>query len=323
MRLILPALASLLLAVGPQSTAEESLKPGQFEWKPDVSPAGPILLVCSLDDQMLYAFRNGVQFARSTGSFGSPESPAPTGVFAITPHEEHPAHDAARPLTRQLSWTGLSIPAAGPAPRPAPFNSLHLPPRFSDKLLPELRDGATLVITRKNSTPSNSSAPAAVLLESSTPEQSNRALPKGRPIWEPEKSPSGPLTIFLSYTDRTVYVWRNGVQIGQCPVTINVPADTLPEILFLMLDGPGTPAPDDPEITVHPWTVLSMTGGEATHDIGAYMRENFTLHPEFRTAVNKILKPGTLLFASKHSSTGKNQSGTLDLGSIDDLPDPE
>ncbi len=63
--------------------AQPRLEPGEFEWHPERSPDGPLLVVCSIDDQMLYAYRNGVQIARSTVSTGRKGKRTPTGVFTI------------------------------------------------------------------------------------------------------------------------------------------------------------------------------------------------------------------------------------------------
>ena len=43
-------------AVG-ASTAE--LKTGDYVWHPEVSPAGPVVVLVSLPDQILYVYRNG------------------------------------------------------------------------------------------------------------------------------------------------------------------------------------------------------------------------------------------------------------------------
>lgn len=48
------------------------LAPGQFEWHPERAPAGPLLVVVSIDDQIAYVYRNGVLIARSTVSTGAP-----------------------------------------------------------------------------------------------------------------------------------------------------------------------------------------------------------------------------------------------------------
>jgi lipoprotein-anchoring transpeptidase ErfK/SrfK len=61
----------------------ERLAPGAYEWHPERAPAGPILVVVSIDDQIAYVYRNGVQIARSTVSTGAPGHDTPTGVFTI------------------------------------------------------------------------------------------------------------------------------------------------------------------------------------------------------------------------------------------------
>ena len=65
---------------GPSKT---KLAPGQFEWHPERSPSGPVLVVVSIDDQMAYVYRNGVEIARSTVSTGRPGKETPTGVFTV------------------------------------------------------------------------------------------------------------------------------------------------------------------------------------------------------------------------------------------------
>src|SRR5229473_1933368 len=47
-----------------------ALKPGDYVWRPEVSPAGPVVILVSLPDQLLYVYRNGVRIGRSTVSTG-------------------------------------------------------------------------------------------------------------------------------------------------------------------------------------------------------------------------------------------------------------
>src|ERR1700724_1296361 len=47
-----------------------ALKPGDYVWRPEVSPAGPVVVLVSLPDQLLYVYRNGVRIGRSTVSTG-------------------------------------------------------------------------------------------------------------------------------------------------------------------------------------------------------------------------------------------------------------
>jgi hypothetical protein len=45
-----------------------NLKPGDYAWHPELSPTGPVVILVSLPDQVLYVYRNGVRIANSTVS---------------------------------------------------------------------------------------------------------------------------------------------------------------------------------------------------------------------------------------------------------------
>lgn len=47
------------------AAAPEQLKPGEFLWKPELSPHGPIVMVVSLTEQLAYVYRNGTQIGWS------------------------------------------------------------------------------------------------------------------------------------------------------------------------------------------------------------------------------------------------------------------
>ena len=143
-------------------------------------------------------------------------------------------------------------------------------------------------------------------------------MPKGSVVWEPQKSLHGPISILLSYADKTIYVWRNGVQIGQSPVGFNAADQALPEGVFLMLEGEEPADPNLPGLKIHPWSVLSLEGGAVKGDIVTYMRDNFSLPPEFRAAANKVLTPGTIFLATKDSSTEETRSGPMAIGVTDE-----
>src|SRR6202045_5286933 len=59
------------------------LKPGDYAWHPEVSPAGPVVVFVSLPDQVVYVYRNGVRIGRSTVSTGKSGKATPTGVFTM------------------------------------------------------------------------------------------------------------------------------------------------------------------------------------------------------------------------------------------------
>ena len=48
------------------------LKPGDYVWHPELAPAGPVVVLVSLPDQLLYVYRDAARFGRSTVSTGKP-----------------------------------------------------------------------------------------------------------------------------------------------------------------------------------------------------------------------------------------------------------
>lgn len=65
----------------PVAPLSPTLKPGDYSWHPELSPAAPVVILVSLPEQILYVYRNGVRIGRSTVSSGKPGKHTPTGVF--------------------------------------------------------------------------------------------------------------------------------------------------------------------------------------------------------------------------------------------------
>src|SRR4029077_1358255 len=59
------------------------LKPGQYWWKPQLSPSGPLMVLVSIPLQTMSVYRNGILIGRSTVSTGSKGNSTPGGVFSI------------------------------------------------------------------------------------------------------------------------------------------------------------------------------------------------------------------------------------------------
>ena len=80
--------------------------------------------------------------------------------------------------------------------------------------------------------------PASILLSSNVDDSSRPAAKYlGKTMWDPKRSPSGPVNFLLSGKDNTLYVYRNGILIGQTPVYIRDPQRPIPSGVFLMLEG--------------------------------------------------------------------------------------
>ena len=136
---------------------QAKLEPGQFEWHPERSPEGPLLIVCSIDDQILYAYRNGVQIARSTVSTGRKGKRTPTGVFTILQrkidHESSIYKGAKMPYMQRLTWYGIAMHAGKLPGYPASAGCIRLPLKFSELIYGEMKNGSTVVLTKPSSTP--------------------------------------------------------------------------------------------------------------------------------------------------------------------------
>ena len=298
-----------LLAIGLPSCSttpsQTKLAPGQYDWHPERSPKGPVLLVVSLDDQMAYVYRNGVQIGRSTVSTGKPGNDTPTGVFTIlqreVEHESSIFKGAQMPYMQRLTWSGVALHAGYLPGYPASHGCIRLPYQFSKKLYGVMHRGATVVITKKNARPEYSSRPASILLSSKATSTANMATPTGKVIWNPGKSRTGPFSVLISYADKTMYVWRNGVQIGQSPIAIR-PGSNPPEGVFMMLSGKDASGH-------HAWSVLSLNGGSANGDAITAMRANIRTPEHFAEKVAKLLEPGAILVATKKSSNKNTRSG--------------
>lgn len=218
------------------------------------------------------------------------------------------------PSMKRLTWTGIAMHAGELPGYPASAGCIRLPYEFSKLIYGEMKNGSTVVLTKQNSTPSKSASPASILKNSKVRNPANKSVPTGAVVWTPEKSPNGPFSILVSYAEKTVYIWRNGVQIGQSPFSFASEDQILPEGVFLMLDGEKTADVKTPGRITHPWSVLSLSSGAVKGDIVTFMRDNFILPESFRAQVNTVLTPGTILLATKESSTKDTRSGVMAIG---------
>jgi len=114
MAVALPA-GTRLVRADPLIEDAADLKPGQFTWHPDRSPAGPVSIVVSVPDQRVHVYRNGIRIAVSTCSTGKPGHSTPVGVFTILQkdknHHSSTYNDAPMPNMNRLTWSGIALHA--------------------------------------------------------------------------------------------------------------------------------------------------------------------------------------------------------------------
>ena len=79
--------------------------------------------------------------------------------------------------------------------------------------------------------------------------------------WQPELSPSGPVSIVLSQGSRRIVVYRNGIEIGRARLMVTGDAPLVNHALVLA-DGPsGVPDPYVPDPSKFRWLRIGVPRG--------------------------------------------------------------
>ena len=282
--------------------AIEAMKPGAFLWAPDIAPQGPVTMIISLKTQRAYAYRNGIPIGVSTVSTGKPGKETPTGVFTIlqkaVKHRSNKYSNAPMPFMQRLTWDGIAIHVGNLPGYPASHGCVRLPAGFAKLLFGITSLGLTVVITDDPLIPEV--APAPTLLD---PPGQVEIAAKQVYRWNPERSPSGPLSIVLSGRDRRIVVLRNGAEIGSSTIRID---GSVTETMAFTLNGVDTAG--------YHWLRLPLPGqvpasaGEMTRLERARVR----MPEPFRLGLAAVLQPGTTLLVTRESlasgGTGKRMT---------------
>jgi hypothetical protein len=293
------------------------LKPGQFTWHPNRSPSGPVVIIVNVPDQVAYVYRNGIRIGTSTVSTGKAGHSTPTGVFTIlekqTMHHSNEYHSAPMPYMERLTWGGVCLHAGGLPGYPSSHGCVHLPLEFAKRLYTVTDRGTVVVIA-------DATSAAADVLHPTILEPVNLPGSAGQPplqptagqeyAWNPSLAPEGPLSILVSEADQRVFVYRNGVRIGDAPIHVEDDNPPLVHAVYTMLDGtaprqsilaPGKPA--------HRWMRVDLpspSGPVALPDA----EERVQFPPAFAAALYDVLEPGTTLLITNSAVTAETGSDT-------------
>jgi len=288
----------------PVGTDPRTLKPGQFVWYADAAPQGPIVMIVSVPEQRARVYRNGISIGVTTVSTGRPGHATPIGVFTILnkdkDHRSKKYNDAPMPYSERLTWDGVALHAGGLPGYPESHGCIHLPTRFAQLLFDVTKVGMTVVIANDRVDPVDVAHPAflAPIDSRGDVERGERTpLPSDATSrWDPETSPTGPVTLVLSSADRRIIVIRNGVEIGRSRIEISDPTKPLDNGAFILQnDAPAGSNLDAPVGTR--WIGISLPG--ATVQGGTAMdpekAARVTVPPAFVANVLGILSPGSTL----------------------------
>ncbi|WP_369038273.1 L,D-transpeptidase [Stenotrophomonas maltophilia] len=284
------------------------LKPGEYLWHPEVSPAGPIVLVVSLDEQRAYVYRNGIAIGLSTISSGKAGHETPTGVFTILQkdkdHKSNLYNSAPMPYMQRLTWDGIALHGGSLPGHPASHGCVRLPQAFAQKLFSETQRGDTVVVADAKSAPMTLAYPAVLAPVNARGQALPEAegAPPDKAWWDDAAAPSGQVGILVSLHDQRLYVLRDGVMIGESPLK----ADALPAFqgttLFVMGQGySDSPSPLDTQQRLHQWTAYPLLGqdrAQATPDLLATPSLPMALPADFAHQLYRVLVPGTTLLVT-------------------------
>ena len=258
------------------------LKPGDYVWHPEVSPAGPVVVFVSLPDQVVYVYRNGVRIGRSTVSTGKPGKATPTGVFTVlqkkVDHESSIYKGAKMPHMQRLTWTGIALHAGHLPGYPASAGCVRLPVDFAAKLYTVTTLGTTVIIADNRSAPSQSTKPGLLFSGKTGATQASGF------VWAPEEAPKGPVSIIVSGMDRAAYIYRNGVEIGRAPVGgLERSSGSYAYSALATVDAGGR----------RDWISIASSGGRAPNL--KELAHRVTIAPDFLANVRALITPGTTL----------------------------
>jgi hypothetical protein len=272
-----------------------ALKPGDYAWHPEVSPAGPVVVLVSLPDQVMYVYRNGVRIGRSTVSTGKSGKGTPTGVFTVlqkkVEHESSIYKGAKMPNMQRLTWSGIAMHAGHLPGYPASAGCVRMPVDFAEKLYAVTTLGSTVIIADNNSAPSITTKPSLLF--------SPHVRANANAVWTPEKAPKGPISIIVSAPDGTTYVYRNGLEIGRSPVGgIGRISGTHVYSALATVDASGR----------RDWMTTASIGGRSPNL--KELAKRVAIPPDFLAGVRALVVPGTTLVLTNAPVNPRTHSGS-------------
>ncbi len=277
------------------------LQPGEYWWRPELSPAGPVVALVSIPQQVIHVYRNGILIGRCSVSTGAKGRGTPSGVFTIiekqSSHYSRTHDNAPMPNMQRLTWSGVAMHSGNIPGYPASHGCIRLPYDFSKPLFEVTAKGGTVVIGDGiTPQPRFAANPGMILAPDDFTPEMLRPLKRGDYDWAPGRSQKGPLTMVLSGADRAIYVYRNGNPIGRAALEISG-SGPLGSQVFTLLDGVGSKSsawvPGRPSLH---WMRVSYEKGSRldADDLG----RRIAVNPLFAAEVYDVIQPGTTVIVT-------------------------
>jgi L,D-transpeptidase-like protein len=285
----------------------DQLTNGEFNWNPDRSPGGPVILIVSLPDQRVYVYRNGVRIAASSCSTGKLGHRTPTGVFKILQkdknHHSSTYNNAPMPYMNRLTWSGVALHAGNLPGYPASHGCVRLPKQFAERLFGVTKLGMTVVIADDKSQPEEVTHPGMVLGEYAAREfhAVDTAVMAAEYQQGHERAPKSSSAV-VSSADKSIHVFDDGALAASGKVEIKDPGKPLGERVFTLSGA-------DDQAGILNWQATDVGAGAATtgEDSGAALRR-IKADPRAREAVRKRLKFGMSIVTTDQPADARTRS---------------
>jgi len=310
------AIAASLRRPGRADEVEDvrQLKPGQFVWYPERAEAGPVAIVVSLPDQLVYVYRNGIRIGVSTCATGRPGHATPTGVFTILQkdktHHSSLYNDASMPFTERLTWSGVALHAGNLPGYPDSHGCVHLPLAFSELLFQVTQLGTPVIIADDATAPADVLHPGLLWNEDidrdiQSVESSGASGAAATSATGAQATPAaGPLSILISGANRELFALQDGIEVITSPVTIADPDEPLGTHVFVLADQTGGQ---------ERWHAVSVgkpvpADGE-DGDAASAALKRVQIPPPVSGTLQPLLHPGATMMITGLPATADTRSG--------------
>jgi len=293
-----PLLAHAAWAQLVNKTADQ-LRNGEFNWHPERSPDGPVILIVSIPDQRVHVYRNGIRIAASTCSTGKPGHRTPTGVFKILEKDKHHRSstysNAPMPNMNRLTWSGIALHAGNLPGYPASHGCVRLPMQFSELLYGITRKGMTVVIADDHSQPASVTHPGMVLGDYARREFAavDTALLRSQYSAGHEAKPTV-TSVVVSSKDRSVTVFDDGKVVARGKAAISGGARPLGEKVYTLTGSQE----DKGSLT---WSGVGY-GKTDREDMDTELRR-ISAEPAVREQIRRRMQNGMTVVTTDQSST--------------------
>ena len=328
--LLLPIAGTLAAAVpfwgartsSPAGTPPAQLKPGEWIWGGDRKTLGPIAMVVSLTEQRGYVYRNGILIGVTTVSTGKPGYETPTGVFHISQkdkdHRSNKYGNAPMPYQQRLTQDGVALHAGGLPGYPESHGCVHLPSEFARLLFDASNMGMTVVVAKEGKTPASIVHPTALIpVDPGTGAHVELPmLDDGQEYrWQPERAPTGEVSMVISTADEHIVVLREGIEVGRARIQVRDPGKLAGTHAYIANAGyMDREVPGYPGLKMPNWTVVGIPGHGDRHGeaLDADAIHNLAMPHEFARLLAPLVVPGTVVVTTDQrmlpQSTGRAQT---------------